>query len=168
MRKAMGEGPGQFLIDRRPYVELFHKAWQAPPATSLHEAFTQPSVNEMIAAVGPVDIAGEMRRMAEAGSGSRGSGRAGSVIGSYRGVEIVADPNLTEYVEDWSDVRSPSRARRRRAQGHKQRIKLVPAPNMVTIGGRVHASPAAYQRLRQQLDDQLMTAVFGGGPDGRK
>ena len=36
---------------------------------------------------------------------------------------------LTEIVEDWSGVRSPSRAERRRRQGHKQNIIYKEVPN---------------------------------------
>lgn len=44
---------------------------------------------------------------------------------AFGGMTIIETPHAYEVVEDWSDCRSPSRARRRRAQGHRQRVKRV-------------------------------------------
>jgi len=49
------------------------------------------------------------------------------MIGTWSGYRIVEDPNLVDIVEDWSQVRSPSRARRRRAK-HRQRIVVTRTP----------------------------------------
>lgn len=51
------------------------------------------------------------------------------------GLRIVEDPHMVETVEDWSDVRSPSRAARRRRQGHRQRIRYVTRPKQQVISG---------------------------------
>ena len=51
------------------------------------------------------------------------------------GLRIVEDPYMAETVEDWSDVRSPARARRRRRQGHPQRIHYVTRPKQQVISG---------------------------------
>lgn len=50
------------------------------------------------------------------------------------GYRIIEDPNMVDTVEDWSNVRSPARAKRRRWR-HRQRIvyKQVPKPNAVVI-----------------------------------
>lgn len=45
-------------------------------------------------------------------------------LGAYRVVETL---NAVERTEDWSEVRSPARARRRRAK-YPQRIKVVEKP----------------------------------------
>src|SRR4051812_3357859 len=50
--------------------------------------------------------------------------------GLYAGVRIVTDDTLLDYREDWSRVRSPSRAARRRRHGHRQNIVMLAAPKM--------------------------------------
>lgn len=41
------------------------------------------------------------------------------IIGLHLGLKVVFNNSLTETVEDWSDVRSPSRARRRLRSGKR-------------------------------------------------
>lgn len=41
---------------------------------------------------------------------------------------IVESVYCSDAVEDWSEVRSPSRAKRRRRMGHRQRIKIARIP----------------------------------------
>jgi hypothetical protein len=56
------------------------------------------------------------------------------------GARIIENRNMVDYVDDWSRVRSPSRALRRRRQGHKQNIdiKVVPKKEALSMeGGRV-------------------------------
>ena len=52
---------------------------------------------------------------------------------------------LVDYVEDWSDVRSPSRAARRRKQGHPQNIRVVAVPKQegYQIGNYIFVHPDA-------------------------
>lgn len=59
------------------------------------------------------------------------------------GQKIVTSPYLTISVEDWSGVRSPSRAIRRRRQGHRQNIvnRTVPDPKAYLVGGVFHMHP---------------------------
>lgn len=48
---------------------------------------------------------------------------------TYLGYKIVVDDELmSTIIEDWSDVRSPSRAKRRRQRGFRQRIKFRKVP----------------------------------------
>ena len=47
---------------------------------------------------------------------------------SWTGVRIFEDPTLVDVVEDWSRVRSPARARRRRAKGYRQNITFIETP----------------------------------------
>jgi len=72
------------------------------------------------------------------------------------GLDVIADPYMTETVEDWSDVRSPARARRRRRQGHPQRIRYVelPKPNFYQIGNKLVGHPEMIRRLTNQLSQQ--------------
>jgi hypothetical protein len=65
-------------------------------------------------------------------------------------MRIVESPNCYKLVEDWSRVRSPGRARRRMAQGHRQNIGCRQQPEAVTIGGVVFCHPAIYAELRKQ------------------
>lgn len=62
------------------------------------------------------------------------------------------DANMIESYEDWSEVRSPSRARRRMKRGFKQRVQIKwrPRKDAVTIdGGRTYLlHPTVYQALR--------------------
>lgn len=66
------------------------------------------------------------------------------------GLRIVEDPYMVETVEDWSHVRSPSRASRRRRQGHRQRIRLLIRPKQQVISGmgRLIMHPEVAARLR--------------------
>lgn len=70
------------------------------------------------------------------------------------GIRIVESMAMVDYVEDWSKVRSPARARRRRHK-HPQNIRTVavPKPDAVMIdGGRTLVMhPDTARRLRQQI-----------------
>lgn len=52
----------------------------------------------------------------------------GNNPGTFAGMRIISDINMVDPVEDWSDVRSPARARRRRKLGFRQRIKTIYVP----------------------------------------
>lgn len=71
--------------------------------------------------------------------------------------------------EDWSKVRSPGRARRRRLQGHRQNIsrRYEPSPDGFQVEGTVFAHPATLARwrreLRAQIDASTDSAIFFGG-----
>ena len=78
--------------------------------------------------------------------------------GTLGGTRIIESRLMVNHVEDWSRVRSPGRARRRRAQGHRQNIVIreVPMPDAITIdGGRtliMHPSTATLLRQAIPLD----------------
>jgi hypothetical protein len=58
--------------------------------------------------------------------------------------------------EDWSQVRSPPRARRRRRLGHRQRIRIyyLPDPNMIqTATGDLYGHPATVAKLRAAIKE---------------
>lgn len=67
--------------------------------------------------------------------------------------EIVESAWLVDRVEDWSEVRSPSRAARRRQQGHPQRIRIVETPrrDVLVIKGVMYAHPVVVAEIRAQL-----------------
>lgn len=72
------------------------------------------------------------------------------------GLRIVTDDRLTVPVEDWSDVRSPGRARRRRAK-HRQRIRITHAPDRRAYnlpGGMIVMHPVLAAELRERIAEQ--------------
>lgn len=74
------------------------------------------------------------------------------------GVRIIEDLNMTDPVEDWSRVRSPSRAERRRRAGHRQNVRTiqVPKPDAYSIdGGRTFVMhPVTAAELRRVTREQ--------------
>jgi hypothetical protein len=54
------------------------------------------------------------------------------------GLRIVTSDVVGDAYEDWSAVRSPSRARRRRAQGHPQQIVTRYRANGTCYHDRIH------------------------------
>lgn len=80
---------------------------------------------------------------------------------NFAGMQIVADPNLVVADgEDWSEVRSPARARRRRKRGFPQRIRVryKPDPHAYRIGGRLVAHPAFIDALKREIQCQPPSA----------
>lgn len=79
----------------------------------------------------------------------------GCASGTLGGVQIITDVNMVDSIEDWSDVRSPSRAKRRQARGFRQniKIKIVPKKCVYAInGGRALVMhPDALRALEQGL-----------------
>lgn len=64
------------------------------------------------------------------------------------GVEIRETLMATEPFEDWSRVRSPARAARRRRQGHRQNIVHRRKPAAYQINGVIFAHPDIVRQLR--------------------
>lgn len=86
------------------------------------------------------------------------------------GLRILEDDSLVEIVEDWSRVRSPSRAARRRKQGHRQNVVERPIPSRRVFfsnnDGVVIMHPDLVDELRhhvaKQRDDSLPHALTYG------
>ena len=55
----------------------------------------------------------------------------------FSGCRIIEDLTLVDMVEDWSRVRSPSRARRRRKRGYRQNVvmRAVPKQEVYSLDG---------------------------------
>lgn len=68
------------------------------------------------------------------------------------GYKIIINDQLTHTVEDWSDVRSPSRARRRRKRGFPQRIRFrqVPDQKIVRMGDMLVMHSVIYEELMRR------------------
>lgn len=75
---------------------------------------------------------------------------------SYLGLRIIRDIHMTETVEDWSRVRSPSRARRRRRLGYRQNIdyRVVPKKEAVSIGDALVMHPETADALDRLMKEQ--------------
>lgn len=75
---------------------------------------------------------------------------------TFNGMRVVTSLYLTKSVEDWSEVRSPSRARRRRKLGHRQRIRTihVPDPNVYQMQGSLHMHPETLRALQAAIEVQ--------------
>jgi hypothetical protein len=86
------------------------------------------------------------------------------------GVRFVESTAMVETVEDWSRVRSPSRAQRRRRYGHPQNIRMVSVPrkDAITVdGGRTYymhpeAMKALSHEMHQEQDRLLNHALLNG------
>lgn len=66
-------------------------------------------------------------------------------------MKIIESLDMIDIYEDWSRVRSPSRAARRRRQGHKQNIIIRGTPKKYGIkleNGDVMVHPLFAARLR--------------------
>ncbi|MCB1534891.1 MAG: hypothetical protein KDJ44_09235 [Rhodoblastus sp.] len=68
-------------------------------------------------------------------------------------LRIVESEALVETVEDWSRVRSPSRARRRRAK-HRQNIRLIEVPRRgaLVVDGVAYMHPTEAAKLRRMTE----------------
>jgi hypothetical protein len=85
-------------------------------------------------------------------------------------LKFITSPHMTEQVEDWSRVRSPSRARRRQRQGHRQNVVMrqVPRKEAISIDGGstfiVHPVVADQiaREMRQKVDNAVQTAMAYG------
>lgn len=90
-----------------------------------------------------------------------------AIVSSFLGLRIVENDMLVKTSEDWSGVRSPGRARRRRAK-HRQNIRIVGVPaDPVQMGDTIFMHPATAQRLRQEIahrHDKMAEAAFMGRP----
>jgi hypothetical protein len=72
----------------------------------------------------------------------------------YLGMVVIEDPSLTKAVEDWSRVRSPGRAARRRKK-HRQNIRVVHVAmrDVYEIGGKLVMHPEVARELRRRTQE---------------
>ena len=93
------------------------------------------------------------------------------MIGALR---IIESLDVVDTVEDWSDVRSKGRARRRRKQGHKQRVRYVEKPSATVYrwGDCLVMHPVTAAAVRDRIittasaeisRDELSTQEEGNG-----
>ena len=72
-------------------------------------------------------------------------------------IRFVEDIKLTDRIEDWSEVRSPARARRRRRRGFPQRIKvyLVPKADVFQIKTPLSLTYVGHPDTIRKLKEQI-------------
>lgn len=83
---------------------------------------------------------------------------------TYAGLKIIESIHLTlPPREDWSGVRSPGRARRRRAKGYPQRIRFVcdPNPNALVTADTMFMHPVTAGKFRAELSRAAKAGEFG-------
>jgi hypothetical protein len=84
---------------------------------------------------------------------------AGPTFGGYSygpysaGPRFIESLDMIDYVEDWSSVRSPSRAARRMKQGHRQNVRTIAIPKKeaITMDGGLtfYVHPEMMRELRR-------------------
>ena len=74
----------------------------------------------------------------------------------YLGFRILEDKSLVEMIEDWSNVRSPARARRRRQRGFPQNVvyRTIPKQVIYEIGGNLVMHPEIACKLKAAVEQQ--------------
>jgi hypothetical protein len=84
-------------------------------------------------------------------------------------MRIVRDIHMTDTVEDWSRVRSPGRARRRRKLGHPQNIvyRQVPKKDAVRFGDTLLMHPETAKALAAMIEKQMEETFLHGESFGR-
>lgn len=86
-------------------------------------------------------------------------------------MQIIENEFMTVAAEDWSRVRSPSRARRRMSLGHRQNVRYYQAPDPTllytddTIVGHPETLKrvfeAARAEVREHADRMVLNALYG-------
>lgn len=89
---------------------------------------------------------------------------------SITGMPLVKSLAMTETVEDWSKVRSPSRARRRMKYGHRQNVvyRQVPRKDFIEFEGKIIGHPETIKELFRQAEncmqrkaENIFSKVYG-------
>lgn len=70
------------------------------------------------------------------------------------GLQVQTSLHMTREIVDWSGCRSPSRARRRMALGHPQRVvtRVVPRRDAVLVDDVMIVHPETYEKIRRIVD----------------
>lgn len=102
-----------------------------------------------------VDALNQMMRDAQADIEAARRQRFG-IASLWGGTRVHEDEGLADPVEDWTEVRSPPRARRRRRLGHPQRIRIRMVPRRQVYvfreTGMVVMHPEIARQLRKETD----------------
>lgn len=88
----------------------------------------------------------------------------------FMGYRVIMSDALTKSVEDWSGCRSPSRAMRRRRQGHPQHVvtRQVPSREVLVTGDVMLVHPAMWHEVRTRLKSEMYLQLYGGRTGDRE
>ena len=77
------------------------------------------------------------------------------MLDTYMGMQIIISEYLVDTIEDWSDCRSPSRAKRRLKRGFPQRLKTksIPKKDAFVFDHKVMMHPELYEEFKRKLSD---------------
>lgn len=82
---------------------------------------------------------------------------------TWGGLDVIVTPLATKRVEDWSGVRSPGRARRRRKRGFRQNIVVTELPAAYQVAGKLIVHPDFWRSMKKKLarwEDDMATAAY--------
>lgn len=86
-------------------------------------------------------------------------------------ITLIPSKHMVDTQEDWSQVRSPGRARRRRKQGHRQNIRYVIVPKSEMYHdastGKIIGHPDVLAKLEVELHKSREKSVLDALRDGR-
>lgn len=70
------------------------------------------------------------------------------------GVNVHLSEYLTEPYDDWSRVRSPSRARRRMRRGFRQNNRTIQVPmrSALQMNGALYMHPETFKAVRAEIE----------------
>lgn len=74
---------------------------------------------------------------------------------TFMGIPIyINDVLMSKTIEDWSKVRSPSRAKRRMKYGHKQNVvyRIVPREEVLVIDNKYFMHTQIYLKFKKQIE----------------
>lgn len=77
------------------------------------------------------------------------------MLDTYMGMQIIVSEYLVDTIEDWSDCRSPSRAKRRRKRGFAQRVRTVQVPkkDAFIMDSKIMMHPEIYKEFKRKMDN---------------
>jgi len=77
------------------------------------------------------------------------------MLDTYMGMKIIVSEYLVDTIEDWSDCRSPSRAKRRLKRGFPQRLKTrsVPKKDAFIFDHKAMMHPELYEEFKRKLNN---------------
>lgn len=77
-------------------------------------------------------------------------------------MKVVSNTSCTKRTEDWSQCRSPSRARRRLRRGYPQRVKITHEPAAYRVGDTIYAHPLIVEELNRHTKPMPDWTLVGG------
>lgn len=79
-----------------------------------------------------------------------------SVLRHISGIRVIESVHMVEPWEDWSRVRSPSRARRRQRQGHRQNIayRTRPSTGLIQTADTLYGHPETIAKVVRAIADK--------------